>query len=89
MHLDWDILSDQDFEELCYDLLDKEGFVNIKWMGRGGNDRGRDARAPEKSRNNLENQKENELASCFKLVLNKELYVVSCKGSSEKKSGGK
>jgi hypothetical protein len=24
------------------------------------------------------------LVSCFKLVLNKELYAVSCKGSSEK-----
>jgi len=40
--VDWDRLTDQDFEELCYDILDKEGFVNIKWSGRGGGDRGRD-----------------------------------------------
>ena len=42
MKVDWDRLTDQDFEELCYDILDREGFVNIKWHGRGGGDRGRD-----------------------------------------------
>lgn len=42
MKLDWDGLTEQDFEELCYDILDKDGFVNIKWLGRGGGDRGRD-----------------------------------------------
>jgi len=40
--LDWDALKDQDFEGLCYDLLDREGFSDIKWIGRGGKDRGRD-----------------------------------------------
>ena len=42
MALDWDRLTDQDFEELCYDYLSKNGFENIEWYGRGGNDRGRD-----------------------------------------------
>ena len=42
MELDWDVITDQDFEELCYDILDNEGFVNITWMGRSGGDRGRD-----------------------------------------------
>jgi len=40
--LDWDKITDQDFEELCYEILSIEGFVNIKWLGRGGGDRGRD-----------------------------------------------
>lgn len=42
MKLDWDMLTDQDFEELCYDLLDKDGFENLKWLGHSGSDRGRD-----------------------------------------------
>jgi len=42
LEIDWDILTNQDFEELCYEILDKEGFYNLKWLGRGGGDRGRD-----------------------------------------------
>jgi tetratricopeptide (TPR) repeat protein len=42
MSLDWDRLTDQDFEELCYDFLSRNGFENIEYLGRGGNDRGRD-----------------------------------------------
>lgn len=42
MTLDWDRLTDQDFEELCYDFLSKNGFENIQWYGKSGNDRGRD-----------------------------------------------
>jgi tetratricopeptide (TPR) repeat protein len=40
--LDWDRLTDQDFEELCFEFLSQSGFENIEWYGRGGNDRGRD-----------------------------------------------
>lgn len=42
MKLDWDMLTNQDFEELCYDILNQERFVNIVWQGRGGGDRARD-----------------------------------------------
>ena len=40
--LDWDALTDQDFEALCSDILDRDGFANIKWLGRGRGDRQRD-----------------------------------------------
>jgi len=40
--LDWDALNDQDFEELCYDILNMSDFHNLEWFGRGGGDRGRD-----------------------------------------------
>ncbi len=42
MKLDWDQITDQDFEELCYSIFHKEGFLNICWIGRSGGDRGRD-----------------------------------------------
>lgn len=42
MKLDWDRINDQDFEELCYSILRNEGFLNIRWIGRSGGDRGRD-----------------------------------------------
>ncbi len=40
--LDWDRLTDKDFEELCFVFLSKTGFENIEWFGQAGNDRGRD-----------------------------------------------
>jgi predicted transcriptional regulator len=42
MVLDWDKLSDRDFENICFDILVKEGFDNVEWYGKSGNDRGRD-----------------------------------------------
>jgi tetratricopeptide (TPR) repeat protein len=42
MSLDWDKLTDQNFEELCYEFLSMNGFENLEWYGRSGNDRGRD-----------------------------------------------
>lgn len=40
--IDWSKVSDKEFEELCYDILEKSGFVNLTWIGRKGKDRGRD-----------------------------------------------
>ena len=42
MKLDWDALTDQDFEGLCYDILNRSDLHNLEWFGRGGVDRGRD-----------------------------------------------
>ena len=42
MKLDWDRINDWDFEELCYVILRREGFLNLTWLGRSGGDRGRD-----------------------------------------------
>jgi hypothetical protein len=42
MMLDWSALADQEFEELCYDIMENSGFVNLSWIGRKGKDRGRD-----------------------------------------------
>ena len=42
MKLDWDLLSDRDFESLCYDILERNGFQKIEWFGRYGSDRQRD-----------------------------------------------
>ncbi len=38
-------LTDEEFEELCYDLVKSLNFVNVKWVGRGGSDKGRDITA--------------------------------------------
>lgn len=66
MKLDWKALTYQDFEELCYDILFEESFVNIKWLGRGGGDRGRDITCS-KIEKNLGN------------ILRETLYLVQCK----------
>lgn len=50
--IDWGKLSDMEFEELCYDILEKSGFINLMWIGRKGKDRGRDIIA-EKHRKEL------------------------------------
>ena len=38
----WNSLTDQEFESLCYDVLVREGYKNLRWMGRTGGDRARD-----------------------------------------------
>jgi len=38
----WGKLSSEEFEEFCNYLLDKDGFIEIKWHGKGGGDGGRD-----------------------------------------------
>ena len=40
--IDWTVLSPERFEEFCSDLLRVLGFINVRWHGRGGGDRGRD-----------------------------------------------
>jgi len=40
--IDWNKITDKEFEKLCYDILARSGFVNIQWLGRTGKDRGRD-----------------------------------------------
>lgn len=41
----WENISPTEFEELCYLLMEKNGFTNLKWYGKGGGDRGRDIMA--------------------------------------------
>jgi hypothetical protein len=44
----WDALSDDDFEELCTELMRRKGFLNVRRMsGIGSGDRGRDIHAEE------------------------------------------
>ncbi len=42
MAIEWDNLTDEGFENLCYDVLAVEGYKNLEWVGRKGGDRGRD-----------------------------------------------
>jgi Restriction endonuclease len=43
--IDWKQLDPTQFEELCYELLEHNGFKNIEWYGKGGSDKGRDLTA--------------------------------------------
>ncbi len=38
----WENITPEEFEELCYILLEQNGFTNLEWYGKGGGDRGRD-----------------------------------------------
>jgi hypothetical protein len=40
--IDWSSISPEEFERLCAELLEFNGFENIEWYGRGGGDKGRD-----------------------------------------------
>lgn len=42
LSIEWDNLTDEEFESLCYDVLAVEGYKNLEWIGRKGGDRGRD-----------------------------------------------
>ncbi|CAG0963491.1 hypothetical protein GPROT1_00994 [Gammaproteobacteria bacterium] len=42
MGIDWTVLTPSEFEELCYTLVDANGFQEIQWYGKGGGDKGRD-----------------------------------------------
>ncbi len=44
MTLDWSKLSPEQFELLCYHILESIGYANVEWYGKGGSDRGRDIR---------------------------------------------
>lgn len=41
----WENITPVEFEELCYILLEHNGFRNLKWYGKSGSDRGRDIMA--------------------------------------------
>lgn len=41
----WENITPTEFEELCYLLLEHNGFTNLKWYGKSGGDRGRDIMA--------------------------------------------
>ncbi len=43
--VNWESISPEQFEELCYHLLESMGFANLKWHGKAGSDRGRDLTA--------------------------------------------
>jgi hypothetical protein len=38
----WLNLTPQEFEEFCYSILERNGFKNLQWYGKGGGDKGRD-----------------------------------------------
>jgi hypothetical protein len=40
--IDWKRVSAEEFEKLCNELLELNGFENIQWYGSGGEDKGRD-----------------------------------------------
>jgi tetratricopeptide (TPR) repeat protein len=42
--IEWERLTDREFESLCCDVLDREGYKNLRWTG-GTGDRGRDIQA--------------------------------------------
>ncbi|MCJ7424603.1 restriction endonuclease [Candidatus Bathyarchaeota archaeon] len=42
MTVNWDLISPEEFEELCYHILSTLGSVNLEWHGEKGSDRGRD-----------------------------------------------
>lgn len=41
----WENITPIEFEELCYILLEQNGFSNLEWYGKTGGDRGRDIMA--------------------------------------------
>lgn len=43
--INWDEITPTQFEELCYELIEFNGFKNIEWFGKGGGDKGRDLTA--------------------------------------------
>ena len=62
---DWSKISPERFEQLCSDIIESEGFYNIRRMG-GSGDRGRDIIA----------QKESQLLSGSKEIQN---WIIQCK----------
>lgn len=42
MKIKWNELKPEDFEKLCYHILELNGFLNLQWHGKSGNDKGRD-----------------------------------------------
>jgi len=42
IHIDWKLIDPIHFEKVCYFLLDKNGFSDIRWYGKSGGDKGRD-----------------------------------------------
>lgn len=42
MKIDWKKVSPERFEELCFRIVESEGFEEVEWFGKGGGDKGRD-----------------------------------------------
>lgn len=40
--INWKNITAEEFEELCFLLLENNNFTNLRWFGKGGADRGRD-----------------------------------------------
>ncbi|MBZ9559702.1 MULTISPECIES: restriction endonuclease [unclassified Modicisalibacter] len=40
--INWENVTPEEFEELCYLLLEENDFHNLEWYGKSGGDRGRD-----------------------------------------------
>ena len=40
--MDWENIDPQQFEQICYLVLEANGFTQIEWFGKGGSDKGRD-----------------------------------------------
>ena len=71
MDIDWNLITDNEFEELCGAILSKSGFYNIRNIG-GSGDRGRDLVA----------EKDNQIAFGLKRT---EKWIIQCKKWIERK----
>lgn len=40
--INWENITPEEFEELCYLLLEENEFYNLEWYGKSGGDKGRD-----------------------------------------------
>lgn len=43
--IEWSKVTPEEFEKLCAEILELNGFSNIEWYGKSGNDKGRDITA--------------------------------------------
>ena len=42
MDISWDNISPENFEKLCFKILEENKFDNLQWFGKSGGDKGRD-----------------------------------------------
>lgn len=74
MKIVWENFTPEDFEKLCYQILELNNFQNLSWFGKKGSDKGRDILA-HKFNEPLPNIKK------------EELWLVQCKRFINKKIG--
>ncbi|AXP81516.1 hypothetical protein CJ739_2443 [Mariniflexile rhizosphaerae] len=42
MKINWTEISPEDFERICFKIIEENDFKNLKWFGKSGGDKGRD-----------------------------------------------